>query len=485
MPTKLVALCSLVLLPVALVAFQQAAEKPDPVVANAMAIHKNAITLDTHVDIGGADYATPALDPGAPTSRLKCDLTKMEKGGLKGAFLAVYVGQGPLDDAGYARAYEQAMTKFAALKRLTEQMYPDRCALATSPADVERIAKTGKRVIMTGVENGYPMGKDLANLKKFYDLGARYVTLSHSGNNQLADSSSGREPLNNGLSELGRQVVAEMNRLGMMIDVSHIAEKSFWDIIAITKAPIIASHSGSKAICDVDRNLTDDQLKALTKNGGVIQTVALASYLKKDDPARTAAVAKLREEIGLPARGGRGGGRGGAGAAGAGAGAAGAGAGAAGAGAGAAGAGAGAAGAGAGAAGARAGAAGGGAGGGRSATAGMTDEQRADYDKKMALFQERMKEVDAKYPPASLKDFVDHIDHAVKVAGIDHVGIGTDFDGGGGIPGFNDDTDSPNVTIELVRRGYTEAQIRKIWGGNLLRVWRDVEKVAARLQKTK
>jgi membrane dipeptidase len=355
---------------------------------------------------------------------------------------------------------------------------------------------------MTGVENGYPMGKDLANLKKFYDLGARYVTLSHSGNNQLADSSSAREPLNNGLSELGRQVVAEMNRLGMMIDVSHIAEKSFWDIIAITKAPIIASHSGSKAICDVDRNLTDDQLKALTKNGGVIQTVALASYLKKDDPARTAAVAKLREEIGLPARGGRGGGGGrggaGAGAGAAGAGAAGAGAGAAGAGvAGGAGAGAvaaggagvaggaGATGAGAGAAGARAGAAGGGGGGGRSATAGMTDEQRADYDKKTALFQERMKEVDAKYPPASLKDFVDHLDHAVKVAGIDHVGIGTDFDGGGGIPGFNDDADSPNVTIELVRRGYTEAQIKKIWGGNLLRVWRDVEKVAARLQKTK
>jgi len=468
MPTKLVALCSLVLLPIALVAFQQSAEKPDPVVAKAMAIHKAAITLDTHVDIGGADYATPALDPGAPTSRLKCDLTKMEKGGLKGAFLAVYVGQGPLDDAGYARAYEQAMTKFAALKRLTEQMYPNRCALATSPADVERIAKTGKRVIMTGVENGYPMGKDLANLKKFFDLGARYVTLSHSGNNQLADSSSAREPLNNGLSELGRQVVAEMNRLGMMIDVSHIAEKSFWDIIGITKAPIIASHSGSRAIADVDRNLTDDQLKALAKNGGVIQTVALASYLKKDDPARTEAIAKLREEIGLPARGGRGGGRSGGGAVGAAGAGAGAGA---------------TAGAGAGAAGA--GATAGAGGGGRSALAAMTPEQRADYDKKMALYQERMKEVDAKFPPASLKDFVDHIDYAVKVAGIDHVGIGTDFDGGGGIPGFNDDADSPNVTIELVRRGYTEAQIKKIWGGNLLRVWREVETVAARLQKTK
>jgi len=479
MSTKFIALCSLLLVPIAVAAIQQASEKPDPIVTKALAIHKDAITLDTHVDIGGADYATTKLDPGAPTSPLKCDLTKMEKGGLKGAFLAVYVGQGPLDEAGYARAYEQAMVKFAALKRLTEQMYPDRCAFAASPADVERIAKTGKRVIMTGVENGYPMGKDLANLKKFYDLGARYVTLSHSGNNQLADSSSAREPLNNGLSDLGKQVVVEMNRLGMMIDVSHIAEKSFWDIIAITKAPIIASHSGSKAITDVDRNLTDEQLKALTKNGGVVQTVALAGYLKKDDPARTAAIAKLREEIGLPARGGRGGGggRGGAGAAAP----AGAGAGAA------AGAGAGAgvaAGAGAAGAGAR-GATGTGGGGGRSATAAMTDEQRADYDKKTALLQERMKEVDAKYPPASLKDFVDHLDHAVKVAGIDHVGIGTDFDGGGGIPGFNDDADSPNVTIELVRRGYTAEQIKKIWGGNLLRVWRDVEKVAQQMQKAK
>jgi len=438
MPMKYVALCCAVILPVAVTAMQQASEKPDPLMAKAMAIHKSVISIDTHVDIPGGNYATPEQDPGAPTSRWKCDITKMEKGDLKGAFLAVYVGQGPLDDAGFKRAYDQAMEKFVALKRLTEQMYPNRCAFAAAPADVERIAKTGKRIIMTGVENGYPMGKDLANLRKFYELGARYMTISHSGNNQLADSSSAREPLNNGLSDLGKQVVAEMNRLGMMIDVSHIAEKSFWDIIAITKAPIIASHSGSKAIANVDRNLTDDQLKALAKNGGVVQTVALAGYLKVDDPARREAIAKLREELGLPARGG--GGRG----------------------------------------------AGGGTGAGRGAGAAtMTDEQRAEYDKKMAQFQERMKDIDAKWPPASVKDFVDHIDHAVKVAGIDHVGVGTDFDGGGGIPGFNDDTDAPNVTLELVKRGYTEAQIRKIWGGNLLRVWREVEKVAATLQKVR
>jgi membrane dipeptidase len=440
-------LCCLVCLPVALGASPkpspQQAPQTDPVVARALAIHQRVISIDTHVDIPGANYATAAVDPGAPTSNLKCDLTKMEKGGLKGVFLAVYVGQGPLDEAGYKRAYDQAIAKFEALHRLTEQMYPNRCAFATSPADVERIAKTGKRVIMTGVENGYPIGTDLANIKKFYDLGARYITISHSGNNQLADSSSPREPLSNGLSPLGKQAIAEMNRLGIMIDVSHIAEKSFWDIIAITKAPIIASHSGCRAITDSDRNLTDDQLKALTKNGGVIQVVALASYLKTEDPARREAVAKLREELGLPARGGRGSGGGGRGAA------------------------------------------AGGTGGGRADAPPLTPEQQAEQQKKMEQYRERVKDIDAKYPTATLKDFVDHIDHAVKVAGIDHVGIGTDFDGGGGIPGFNDDTDAPNVTIELVRRGYTEPQIRKIWGENLLRVWREVEQAAATLQKAK
>ena len=428
------------------VAFPQGPPPSDPVVAKALAIHERALTIDTHVDILGPNYATPAVDPGAPNSPLKCDLTKMEKGGVDGAFLAVYVGQGTLDDAGYARAWERAMGQFQALQRLTQQMYPNRSTFVTSADQVEPAARTGKRIIMTGVENGYPIGTDLANVTKLYDLGARYITLTHSGNNQLGDSSSAREPLHNGLSPFGKSVVAEMNRLGMMVDVSHIAEKSFWDIIAVTKAPIIASHSGSKAICDHDRNLTDEQLKALAKNGGVIQTVALGSYLRKEDPARREAMMKLREELGLPSFGGRGGGQGAA---------------------------------------AGGPPAAGGGGGGRANLAAMTPEQRAEYDAKMAQFRERTKEVDAKFPGATLKDFVDHLDHAVKVAGIDHVGIGTDFDGGGGIPGFNDDTEAPNVTIELVRRGYTEDQIRKIWGGNLLRVWREVEKVAAQLQKGK
>jgi len=425
----------------------------DQILVRAWNVHQQAIPIDTHVDIGGASYATQALDPGTWTN-LKCDLMKMRAGGLKGVFLAVYVGQTPngLNPEAYKRAYDAAIVKFEAVHRLTERMHPEMCALATTPDQVEQIAKTGKRVILIGVENGYPIGEDLANVKKFYDLGARYITLSHSGHNQICDSSSDRNPpLNNGLSPFGRQVVAEMNRLGIIIDVSHIAAKSFWDVIAVSKAPIMASHSGCAAIAKSNRNLDDEQLKALAKNGGVIQIVALASYLKNDPPERTAAIAKLREEMGLSAGRGFGGGGGGQrGQA------------------------------------AQAGQAAAAAQAGRGQVGQqMTPEQRAEMQKQRDAFNERVKkEIDPKWPPTSIKDFVDQIDHAVKVAGIDHVGVGTDFDGGGGIPGFNDDSDAFNVTVELVRRGYSDQDIKKIWGGNLLRAWREVQKVAAKAGKS-
>ena len=437
------------------VAAQQPATSEDAILVKAKAIHAKAISIDTHVDIGGASYATPALDPGTRTNR-KCDLVKMKEGGLKGVFLAVFVGQrpGPWDAAAYKSAYDQAITGFESIHRLTEKLHPELCELATSPDDVERIAKTGKRVVMTGLENGYPVGDDISNVKKFYDLGARYITITHSGHNQLGDSSSDRNPpLHNGLSDLGKKVVAEMNRLGVLVDVSHIGAKSFWDVIATSKAPIFASHSGCMAVAKADRNLDDEQLKALAKNGGVIQVVALASYLKNAVPERTEAIRKLREEF--PLGFGRGGGQGRGGAPGA----------------------------------PPAGTPPAGAPpAGQQAQAGqrgqapltLTPEQQAERDRQRAAYQARMKEIDAKSPPASLKDFVDHIDHAVKVAGIDHVGVGTDFDGGGGVPGFNDHSEALNVTVELVRRGYTEEQIRKIWGGNFLRAWREVEKVAAK-----
>lgn len=391
---------------------QQAPKAADAqLLQRAKAIHQKAITLDTHVDIPGGNY-----DPG-DKSRSKCTLPKMEQGGLKGVFLAVFVGQSPqLNEQSYKAAYEAAMAKFNAVHNLTEKLYPKRCALATSPADVERIAKTGKRAIMIGIENGFVIGADLSLIKKYYDLGARYITLSHQGDNQICDSANNSQHLNNGLSPFGKQVVAEMNRLGIMVDVSHIAEKSFWDVIQVAKAPIIASHSGCAALTANPRNLTDEQLKALSKNGGVIQVVALTDFLAP--AARTDAIEKLRKEIGLDKfdtlpRGNR------------------------------------------------------------------TPEQQSEYAKLNQMLRDRSKEVETKYP-VTITDFVNHIDHAVKVAGIDHVGIGTDFDGGGGIPGFNDHSEALNVTVELVRRGYSEKDIDKIWGGNLLRVWRQVEKRAAK-----
>ncbi len=414
---------ALLVVSVAAVAARQASSDA-ALVATARAIHERVFTVDSHVDILGPAYATPALDPGKPT-RLKCDLPKMKAGGMDGVFLAVYTGQRQdFTPAGYKAVYAEATDRFDAIDRLTA-MHPELCELARTPADAERIEKTGKRVILVGVENGYPMGDDLAALKTFYDRGTRYVTLVHGSHNQLADSSSDPKPRYGGLSELGKKAVAEMNRLGIIVDTSHASAKAFWDAIAASKAPIMASHSGCAAVAKSDRNLDDDQLRALAKNGGVIQVVALGSYLKEDSPERAAAVRKLREELG------RGRGRGGRPA-------------------------------------------------GGPPPAPPTPQEQAEREKMFEVYRQRMEEIDKQFPGATLKDFVDHIDHAVKVAGIDHVGVGTDFDGGGGVKGFNDHSEALNVTVELVRRGYTEDQIRKIWGANLMRVWREVDRAAGR-----
>jgi membrane dipeptidase len=313
------------------------------------------------------------------------------------------------------------------------------------------------------VENGYPIGTDIKRVKEFYDRGGRYMSLAHNGNSQLADSNTGETQgylYNNGLSPLGREVSAEMNRLGMMVDLSHPSKGANMEAMRLSEAPVIASHSGVRALANVSRNMDDEQLLALKKNGGVIQIVGFASYVKTDSKERTDALAKLREEFGLGGRGGGGGGGRGRGAAGANAtrtcpvesadGTTAQGRGAR-----------------------------GGGGRGNAGLDSLSPERRADYDKRLA-------EIDAKFPPAgraNVKDFVNHIDYAVKLIGIDHVGISSDFDGGGGIDGWNSAAEAFNVTLELVRRGYTEEQIGKLWSGNLLRVWGEVEKVTQKLQK--
>ena len=442
----------------------------DPaLVAKAKAIHARVLKLDTHNDIEPANF-TPECNY---TMRLttQVNIPKMVEGGMDVSFMIVYVGQGPLTPEGYDNAYRQAIAKFDAIHRLTEKIAPDSIGLALTPADVLSLHKQNKRIAVIGVENGYPIGTDIKRVQEFYDRGGRYMSLAHNGNSQLADSNTGETQgylYNNGLSPLGRQVIAEMNRVGMMVDLSHPAKGANLEAMRLSKAPVIASHSGVRAVADVSRNMDDEQLLALKKNGGVIQVVGFASYVKTDSKERTDALAKLRDEFGLAgpggggARGGGGGGRRGAGADAAG---------------GAAPRGCPVEGTDAAAAGRRGG--GGGRGRGNFGLDTLSPEKRADYDKKLA-------EIDAKYPPAAranVKDFVNHIDYAVKLIGIDHVGVSSDFDGGGGIDGWNSAAEAFNVTLELVRRGYTEEQIGKMWSGNLLRVWGEVQKIGADLRK--
>lgn len=386
---------------------QQANEK-------ALAIHKRVLTIDTHDDIP-FNFATPEVDPGVRGER-QVDLPKMREGGLDVGFFIVFVGQTPRTPENYEKAKADAMTKFDAIHRMTEKMHPNTIGLAHTPADVERIHKSGKLVACIGIENGYVIGKDLSLIRKYHELGARYITLAHGGHNDIADSATPRqgepEAEHNGLSPFGREVVAEMNRVGVMVDISHISKKAAMDAMAASKAPVIASHSGARAVNDHARNLDDEALQALKKNRGVVQTVALGGFVRNDPPEKRDALTALRKELGVTGFG----------------------------------------------------------------QGGVPADKRAEYDRRRA-------ELDAKWPPANVQDFVNHIDHMVKLIGIDHVGISSDFDGGGGIVGWNNAAETPNVTIELVRRGYSEAQIAKLWGGNLLRVWRDVKKFAQQSQR--
>ncbi len=379
-------------------------------------IHERIITIDTHDDIS-ANFATEEVDPGVRGDR-QVDIPKMTEGGLNAAFFAVYVGQTERTPENYKKVKEEALAKFEAIHRMTEEMYPNKIELAYTADDVVRINKSGKLVACIGIENGYAIGNDLSLLEKYHKLGARYITLSHNGHNDICDSCNPRDRIgdteteHNGVSEFGKKVIAEMNRLGIMIDVSHVSKKSMLDAAQLSKTPLIASHSGVRALCDNSRNMDDEQLLALKKNGGVIQTVALGEFVKKNPAEKEAAIDSLRKEMGITGSG---------------------------------------------------------------VWQKLTDEQRTAY-------RQSVVKLDEKWPPPDVKDFANHIDYAVKLIGIEHVGISSDFDGGGGVEGWSDASETFNVTLELVRRGYSEEDIAKLWGGNLLRVWREVERIAAEEQ---
>lgn len=397
----------------------------------AMDIHEQVITLDTHVDINVNNFTEETNY----TQRLntQVDLVKMEEGGLDVTWLVVYTGQDTLSEEGYAAAYENAISKFEAIHRLTEEIAPDKIELVTTSEDVRRIVAEGKKVAMIGVENAYPIGTDLSRVEDFYNRGARYMSLAHNGHSQFSDSNTGEadgEWLHDGLSDLGREVITEMNRLGMMIDLSHPSKKANMETMRLSKAPVIASHSSARAMNDVSRNLDDEELMMLKENGGVVQTVAFRSYVDSEKHAawQEASRSILEEEaakmdFNLLSWG---------------------------------------------------------------EIREMNEADRENYIDMYRTVQDNAEprieaEVNEITPPVNVADMIDHLDYMVDLIGIDHVGISSDFDGGGGVYNWMDASETFNVTHELVKRGYSAEEIEKLWSGNLLRVLDEVQAVADQL----
>lgn len=376
-------------------------------------IHEKCLTVDTHCD-------TPMLmvKPGfsvrsenkAPQSRV--DLPRMKKGGLDAMFFAVFTGQKPRTEENYKKTYALANQMLDSIHSALKHN-SDLATLALKADDLAKIEKTGKRAIYIGMENGFPLAKDLSKVEEFYKKGVRYITLCHSFHNDICDSSSDGKPAeHNGLSDFGRQVVTEMNRLGMMVDVSHASDKSFFDVVEYSKAPIIASHSSVRAVAQHNRNMTDEMIKKLAAKGGVIQICILDEYVKNPDTTTVnyKRIKQIRKIY---------------------------------------------------------------AGGMEKMTEAEKEKLFAEWDELKAWKQKDLPNV---------KDLVDHIDHVKSLVGVDYVGIGSDFDGGGGLIDCTDVSQFPNITRELIRRGYTENEIRKIWGGNLLRVFREVERIAEKIR---
>jgi membrane dipeptidase len=362
-------------------------------------LHDRILTLDTHAD-APTMMQKPGFDVGVmhdtKIDGSQIDFPRMKQGGMDAMFFAVYTSQGPRTPEGHAEAKRNALHQFELIHQALKK-YPNLAELATTPADAYRIQKLGKRAVFIGMENGYPVGDDLAMLKTYYDLGCRYMTLTHFANNLIGDSSTDPDgPLYGGLSDFGKKVIPEMNRLGILIDVSHVADSTFYDALEISKTPVIASHSNCRALCDFPRNMTDEMIRAIAQKGGVVQVNFVSDYLKKPSDAFRAAKTKVRM--------------------------------------------------------ARV---------GKVMTPELEARLQAESDSLAKVFAPER---------ASLSDIVDHIDHIVKLVGIDHVGIGSDFDGGGGVNGLEDVSEIGNLTNELLRRKYSEADIAKIWGGNLLRV---------------
>jgi membrane dipeptidase len=382
---------------------------------DAAAIHARALVLDSHADVPldlGVGPHDAAVDGDG-----QVDLPKLERGQVDAVVLAVFTPQGPRTPEGYAKARAETDAKLAAIRDIPKK-YPERAVLALTAADVEAAAKAGKRAIIIGFLNAYPFGKDLSSIDAYYQAGVRSFGFVHAGNNDYADSSrpSGEPKVEwGGLSPLGKAAVSKLNQLGVIIDVSQLTPDGVFQTLALSKAPVVASHSGVRGVIDAPRNLSDAELDAIAAHGGVVQIVAFSPYLIKPGPDYPAKVATLRAQYGLP----------------------------------------------------------------------------ADYKKpadgadtlSVELRGKFNHDLSALLPKASVHELADSIDYAVKRIGADHVGIGSDFNHGGGVTGWANESQAQNVTAELVRRGYSEVDIDKLWGGNWLRVLRQVEATARQLHQ--
>ncbi|NND68911.1 MAG: membrane dipeptidase [Halioglobus sp.] len=376
---------------------------------DAATVHARAITIDTHVDIP-ANFGHGDADPGVQ-GHMQYDLHKMVAGGIDAAFFIVYVRQGELTAQGYRDAYLAAMQKFEAIAAMTGE-HSERIALVRSADELEANVAAGKLSALIGVENGYPLGPALEHLDEFAARGARYISITHDGNNQLGTSARPRpeEPgEDTGLTATGRALVTRLNDLGIMLDVSHASDQSTLEAAALSRAPVIASHSSAAAVFDHPRNLSDAEIQAIAATGGVVQVVAFDSYLRAVNAENEAALLAAMGEVGFD---------------------------------------------------------------------GPQWFARATQAE-LAALRDKVRAVEGRWPRANVAHLVDHVDYITALVGVDHVGLSSDFGGGGGISGWDNASESAAVTAELVRRGYSEADILKIWGGNLLRVWREVERQAA------
>lgn len=374
----------------------------------ALRLHRSAIVVDGHNDI-----TTPMLDEGydlgqPSVGKYHTDLQRMKQGGITGQFFSIYVDRRFAREGGSAR---RALDMIDMVYRAVER-YPNDLMLATSAEDIRRAKRQKRIAALMGIEGGHAIENSLMALRNFYRLGVRYMTLTHNNTNDWADACCDAAR-HNGLSEFGKEVVREMNRIGMLVDISHVSDKTMSDVLDVTRAPVIASHSSARALADHPRNIPDDLLRRIAKNGGVVMVNFYPVFIdQKALNASREREARLKPQL---------------------------------------------------------------------------DALREKYKDDPKKLEEETRRLYAAnpLPPTPLSVLIDHIDHIAKVAGVDHVGLGSDFDGVPILPvGMEDISRLPNITYELLRRGYSERDVRKILGENLLRVMAEAERVARKMSRT-